>query len=46
VNQKKADGADFIKVTGGNREAFLAVLAQARNQGLHAAGHLIPVSSQ
>ncbi len=40
VKQQKTDGADFVKVAAGGREATLAILAEARNQGLGVVGHL------
>ena len=40
VRDRKAEGADYLKMTGGNREAFLAAIDEAKNQGIHAAGHL------
>ena len=40
VGQHKAAGADFIKLITANREATLALLAQAQQQGLGVAGHL------
>ena len=42
VDQKLADGADFIKVVGGNRAAVLGVLAQAKAQKNYVAGHSVP----
>lgn len=45
VQRQKAYGAGFIKVTNANRDASLALLAEARNQGLHVAGHLSPALS-
>jgi predicted amidohydrolase len=42
VDQKLADGADFIKVVGGNRDAVLGVLAQAKAKGNYVAGHSVP----
>ena len=42
MQQKKADGADFIKIVAGSRDVFLAVLEEARRQGLPSAGHLAP----
>lgn len=41
VEQKLADGADFIKVGLGNREAVLALLAEAKVKGTYVAGHLV-----
>ena len=40
VQQNKADGADFIKLVGASRPATLALLAEAKVQGLTVAGHL------
>ena len=45
VRDRKAEGADYIKMVGGNREAFLAVADEAKKQGFHAAGHLTTVVS-
>lgn len=42
VDQKLADGADFIKVVGGNRETVLAILAEAKAKGSYVAGHSVP----
>jgi hypothetical protein len=42
VDQKLADGADFIKVVGGNRVAVLGILAQAKARGSYVAGHSVP----
>lgn len=42
VQQQKAQGASFIKVVNANREGLLAVLAEAKAQGLGVAGHLVP----
>lgn len=40
VRQNKAMGADFVKAIAGSREATLAMLAEARAQGLPVAGHM------
>src|SRR5579871_3586297 len=45
VQQEKALGADFIKTTAGNAPSILALLAEARNDGLYVAGHLTPALS-
>ena len=45
VRDRKAEGADYIKMVGGNREAFLAVMDEAKVQGFHAAGHLTTLVS-
>lgn len=45
VREQKAQGTDFIKVTNANREASLAILAEAKAQGLTVAGHLSPAMS-
>ena len=45
VRQQKADGAEFIKVANSNRAVTLAILAEAKNQGLGVAGHLPPAVS-
>lgn len=45
VQRQKAIGADFIKLISANREATLAILAEAKNQGLSVAGHLPPAVS-
>ena len=42
VQQQKANGADFIKVASGGRDAVMAILGEAKNQGLTVAGHLVP----
>ncbi len=42
VQQQKAQGASFIKVVNTNREGLLAVLGEAKLQGLGVAGHLVP----
>ena len=42
VQKQKADGADFFKIISGNRETILAILEEARKQGLNVAGHLDP----
>ena len=45
VRDRKAEGAEFIKATGGNPTTFLAVIDESIKQGTHAAGHLIPAVS-
>ena len=45
VQKQKAYGAGFIKMFNVNREASLAILAEAKNQGLTVAGHLSPALS-
>ena len=40
VQKQKAYGAGYIKTVRANRDATLAFLAEAKNQGLHVAGHL------
>ena len=45
VDARIAEGADYIKATGGNSVAFLAVLDEAKKQGTYAAGHLTPFVS-
>ena len=45
VQDRKAEGADFIKVAAGNRESVLAILNEAKNQNLGVAGHLVPAVS-
>lgn len=45
VQTQKANGADFIKVTAGTRDAVLAILGEAKLQGLDVAGHLAPAIS-
>lgn len=45
VDQQKALGVDFIKVISANRDAMLAYLSEAHNQGLYVAGHLSPAVS-
>ena len=42
VQQQKAMGAGFVKIAGSSREVTQAILAEARNQGLGVAGHLVP----
>ncbi len=42
VQQHEAMGADFIKLIAASPEASLAILAEARRQGLVVAGHLSP----
>ena len=42
VQQQKANGADFIKISAGARDPVLAILGAAKNQGLTVAGHLVP----
>ena len=42
VDQKLAEGADFIKVAAGSSDVVLAILAQAKRKGSHVAGHLVP----
>ncbi|MES2257057.1 MAG: amidohydrolase family protein [Pseudomonadota bacterium] len=45
VDQKLAEGADFIKVVGGSRDAVMAILAEAKLKNSHVAGHLVPTIS-
>lgn len=45
VQAQKAYGAGFIKTIGATRDATLALLAEARKQGLGVAGHLNPTLS-
>jgi imidazolonepropionase-like amidohydrolase len=40
VRQQKAMGADFIKIASGNHDGTMAVLGEARAQGLTVSGHL------
>ncbi len=40
VQQQKAMGAGFVKIVAGSRDVILAVLAEAKAQGLGVAGHL------
>jgi imidazolonepropionase-like amidohydrolase len=40
VDTQKAYGAGFIKTFRANRDATLAFLAEAKNQGLYVAGHI------
>ena len=42
VQAQKAYGVGFIKTIGAARDATLAMLAEAKNQGLGVAGHLNP----
>ena len=41
VTARKTEGADFLKITGGPRDIFLATLAEAKAQNITAAGHLL-----
>ena len=41
VKDRKAEGADYLKLTNGNREAILAALGEAKSQGFPVAGHLV-----
>lgn len=43
VQKQKTMGAGFIKLVNADRAGTLAILDEAKNQGLHVAGHL-PVS--
>ncbi|MEO7761760.1 MAG: amidohydrolase family protein [Casimicrobiaceae bacterium] len=45
VQTQKANGADFIKLVAGGRESVLAILGEAKNQGLGVVGHLVPALS-
>ncbi len=45
VQKQKGYGAGFIKVTNANHDASLAILAEAKKQGLDVAGHLSPALS-
>lgn len=45
VQQRKAQGAGFVKVVSANRPAMLAILSEAKAQGLDVAGHLTPALS-
>lgn len=40
VRQQKQMGADFIKIAGGNHDGTLAVIDEARAQGLTVSGHV------
>ncbi len=40
VQKEKAYGVDFIKVLSANRDATLALISEAKNQGIYVAGHL------
>ncbi|MDQ6618320.1 MAG: amidohydrolase family protein [Pseudomonadota bacterium] len=40
VRDRKSEGADYIKMVAGPRDAFLAAIDEAKIQGLHSAGHL------
>lgn len=42
VDKNLADGADFIKVVGGNRETVLGILGEAKAKGTYVAGHSVP----
>lgn len=42
VQQQKAMGAGFIKLVAASRDATLAILKEARIQGMDVAGHLVP----
>ena len=41
VRDRKAEGADYIKLVGGSRAVVLAVLDEAKLQGTHVAGHVV-----
>ena len=41
VRDRKAEGADYIKLVGGSRAVVLAILDEAKLQGTHVAGHLV-----
>jgi hypothetical protein len=45
VRQHKAMGAGFIKFIAGNRDVTLAIISEAKVQGLEVAGHLTPALS-
>ena len=45
VDAKKADGADFIKMTAGSRDAVLGLFQESKNQNLEVSGHLSPTVS-
>jgi len=45
VQKQKGYGAGFIKMFNVNREASLAILGEAKNQGLSVAGHISPALS-
>lgn len=42
VDQKLAEGADFIKLVGGGAPVVNAILAEAKTKGAYVAGHLVP----
>ena len=45
VQKQRGYGAGFIKMFNVNREASLAILGEAKNQGLTVAGHISPALS-
>jgi len=46
VRDRKAEGADFIKLVAGSRDVVLAMIDEAKLQATHVAGHLIvPLSA-
>jgi hypothetical protein len=46
VRDRKAEGADYIKLVAGARDVVLAIIDEAKVQGTHVAGHLIvPLSA-
>lgn len=45
VRDRIAEGADYIKMTNGPHDTFLAVIDEANKQGKTAAGHLVPAVS-
>ena len=45
VRDRVAEGAEFIKITGGSPTAFLAAIDEAKKQGTTSAGHLSPAVS-
>lgn len=46
VRDRKAEGADFIKLVAGGRDIVLAIIDEAKLQGTYVAGHLIvPLSA-
>lgn len=45
ADDRLAEGADFLKVVGGNRESVMAILAEAKRRNTTVAGHLVPAIS-
>lgn len=41
VKDRKAEGADYLKLTAGNQTAVTAILGEVANEGFYVAGHLV-----